>query len=118
MRLALPLAAFALFAVPAAAQTASPAPAAQTQTQSQGAHHARHTRLSLQQRFQMANTLHDGHLTQDQAHAASVMHTVSENFAAIDKDHKGYVTEDDIRAWYKARRAESRHHAKDTPAKS
>lgn len=119
MRLALPFAAFALFAIPAAAQTTPPAspPAVTAPAGHSGStHHKRHY-LSLAQRFQMANTSHDGHLTQDQAHSASVMHTVSENFAAIDKDHKGFVTEDDIRAWYKSRR-ESRHLAKEAAAKS
>ncbi len=121
MRLVLPLAAFALLAVPAVAQTmpSTPAPApapsaAATSPDAAANHgHARHGYLTLDKRFQMANTTHDGHLTLDQARSAEVMHMVAGNFDAIDKDHKGYVTEDDIRAWYKARRAAHRHAAED-----
>lgn len=116
MRLILPFATLALFAaaaIPVAAQTAPPAaPAA-----SQPAHHAKRPRITLEKRFEEANTTHDGHLTRDQASASKLMRTVSENFDAVDKDHKGYVTEDDIRAWYKARR-EARKHAKEAAAES
>ena len=69
--------------------------------------------LSLDKRFQMANTTHDGHLTREQARSADVMNEVAENFDAIDTGHKGFVTEDDIRAWYKARRAARRQAAED-----
>lgn len=116
MRLTLPLATFALLAaaaIPVAAQTApAAAPAA-----SQPAHRAKRTHLSLEKRFEEANTTHDGHLTRDQASASKLMRTVSENFDAIEKDHKGYVTEDDIRAWYKARR-EAHKHAKEQAAQA
>ncbi len=133
MRLALPLATIVLLAAPFAAPLAAQAtpPAASqgaSQATTQPAHaetgspeqdHPRARRyLSLDQRFQMANTTHDGHLTPDQARAASVMHVVSSNFEAIDKDHKGFVTEDDIRDWYKSRRAARRHEATETQAKS
>lgn len=131
MRLSLPLAAFALLALPAVAQTTPPAPAGappSAPTQAPAASttapeaaprhgHARHGYLTLDKRFQMANTTHDGHLTLDQARSADVMHAVADNFEAIDKGHKGYVTEDDIRAWYKARRA-ARHHAAEEASKS
>ncbi len=133
MRLALPLAAFALLAIPAAAQTTpnapipqastvapaqTPTPAAATPDAAPRHGHARKGYLSLDKRFQMANSTHDGHLTLDQARSAEVMHTVAENFDSIDKDHKGYVTEDDIRAWYKGRRAARRHGGESAATKS
>lgn len=65
--------------------------------------------MTLNQRFAAANTTNDGHLTRDQADAAKWTY-VSRHFDTIDKDHKGYVTIDDIRAYAKAARA-SRHHA-------
>jgi len=129
MRLALTLAAFALLALPAAAQTTPPAvsssgaaqpPAAATTPPDAIPHHghARHGYLSLDKRFQMANTTHDGHLTLAQARSADVMHTVAENFDAIDTGHKGFVTKDDIRAWHKARRLAHRHAKEEATTKS
>jgi hypothetical protein len=41
-----------------------------------------HPHATMQQRFEQANVTHDGHLT-------------------LDQDKKGYITEDDIRAYYK-----------------
>ena len=64
--------------------------------------------MTLAQRFAAANTSHDGHLTREQADAASWKY-VSRNFAAIDKDHQGYVTVEDNRAYARANRA-ARHH--------
>jgi hypothetical protein len=58
-------------------------------------------RMTLQQRFDAANTAHDGHLTKDQATAANWPY-VANNFTAMDKDKKGYVTVQDIRAYAKA----------------
>ena len=69
-------------------------------------------RMTLQQRFDAANTAHDGHLTKDQATAANWSY-VAGNFAAMDKDKKGFVTIADIRAYARARRAERQ---KATPA--
>ena len=60
-------------------------------------------RRTLQDRFNAANTTHDGHLTE--AQAQSGMPAVARNFAAIDKDHTGYVTLNDIRAYNRAHRA-------------
>jgi hypothetical protein len=71
--------------------------------------HAAH-RMTMHQRFEQANTTHDGHLTMDQAKLG--MKSVARHFDAIDKDHKGYVTEADIHAYYKGLRA-ARHHAAD-----
>jgi hypothetical protein len=67
-------------------------------------------RITMHQRFEQANTTHDGHLTLDQAKVG--MKSVARHFDAIDKDHKGYVTEADIHAYYKDLRA-ARHHAAD-----
>jgi len=57
------------------------------------------------ERFQEANTTGDGHLTLEQAQAAR-MPMIVRNFAAIDAQHKGYVTLQDIRAWRQEMRAE------------
>ncbi|MBN9508673.1 MAG: EF-hand domain-containing protein [Alphaproteobacteria bacterium] len=114
MRVVLPLATALLLSVPALAQTTTttPAPAtsapataapststAPTTTMKKHAH-----RQTLQQRFDAANTTHDGKLTKDQAAAANWPYVVN-NFAAIDKDKRGYVTTDDIRAYARARHA-------------
>lgn len=71
------------------------------------AHASQH--LTLHQRFEQANTTHDGHLTAEQAKLG--MKSVARHFDAIDKDHKGYVTEADIHAYYKGLRAAHRHTA-------
>jgi hypothetical protein len=115
MRLALPFAAAALLlAVPALAQTsttpATPAPATaapSTSTAPAPAAKKPSHRQTLQQRYDAANTTHDGKLTKDQAAAANWPYVVN-NFAAIDKDKKGYVTTDDIRAYARARHAAQR----------
>jgi len=89
----------ALFAVPGPAMAAS-------------------SHMTFHQRFEQANTTHDGHLTLDQAKTG--MKSVARHFDAIDKDHKGYVTEADIHAYYKAMRAaaHSRHASEAGQAKS
>ena len=61
---------------------------------------------TLQERFDEANTTHDGHLTAEQAR--SKMPSVARDFDAIDTDHKGYVTIDQIKEHTKAVRAEKR----------
>jgi hypothetical protein len=73
-----------------------------------------HTRLTMEQRYSQANDTHDGHLTEDQAKAG--YRSIVRHFAAIDKDKKGYITLDDIRAYNKLRRT-LHHHAAATPAK-
>lgn len=65
-----------------------------------------HTRMTMNDRFAAANTTNDGHLTMEQARAG--MPAVAKHFAAIDKDNKGYVTLDEIHAYYKEQRA-ARH---------
>jgi len=65
-----------------------------------------HSRMTMNDRFAAANTTNDGHLTMEQARAG--MPAVAKHFAAIDKDNKGYVTLDEIHAYYKEQRA-ARH---------
>jgi hypothetical protein len=89
MRTLLPLLAAAVFSITANAQTAASKPA--------------HPHATMQQRFEQANVTHDGHLTLDQANAG--YKSIARHFAAIDQDKKGYITEDDIRAFSKTQRA-------------
>ena len=65
---------------------------------------APHPRRPLRQRFEEANTTHDGRLTPEQAQAS--WPSIAKHFAEIDKDKHGYVTLDDIRLY----RREHRHH--------
>ena len=60
--------------------------------------------MNLRQRFEAANTTHDGRLTRDQA-AGGGMPGIARHFDQIDADRKGYVTLQDLRAWAQARRA-------------
>jgi hypothetical protein len=89
MRIPFALLALPLLVLSAQAQTATTKPA--------------HPHLTMEQRFEAANVTHDGHLTEPQAKAG--YRTVARHFAAIDQDKKGYVTEDDIRAYNKQQRA-------------
>jgi hypothetical protein len=120
MRFVIPALALTLAAVPAFAQTppaaapdapaaATPAPAAPAMSAP-----ATHARTTMEKRFDAANTTHDGHLTKAQAQAAHMTTTVR-HFAAIDKDHKGYVTLDDISTYAKAQRAQRSSTAKAPP---
>ena len=68
----------------------------------------------LQERFDEANTTHDGHLTLEQARTK--MPSVARDFAIIDKDRLGYVTEEQIREHRKEERAATR--AKNVAAKA
>jgi hypothetical protein len=118
MRAYIPALIVALVAVPAFAQTPAPASPAPTTTPdtaapattpdaaAQPAKPAPKPRMTASQRFDAANTSHDGRLTMDQARAAKIAPLVK-NFAAIDKDNKGYVTKADIAAWRKANRSAS-----------
>jgi|SRR5271166_189789 len=89
MRIMLPLLAAAMLALPAFAQTTTAKPT--------------HTRLTMAQHFEQANVTHDGHLTLEQAQTG--YKSIARHFAAIDQDKKGYITEDDIRAYNKTQRA-------------
>jgi hypothetical protein len=73
----------------------TPAPSAQP--------HARAS--SFVERFKAANTTGDGQLTLAQAEAGNLK-VIAQNFDAIDSQHKGYVTLDDIRAYRQKMRAE------------
>ena len=60
-------------------------------------------RLTWQQHFAQANSGHDGHLTL--AEAKGGYPAVARHFDDIDINHKGYVTEGDVRAWRAMRKA-------------
>jgi hypothetical protein len=62
--------------------------------------------MTMKQRFEAANTTHDGKLTKAQADAGMPM--VARHFAAIDVDHDSTVTLPEIRKYMKAHRAEIR----------
>src|ERR1700692_2737387 len=95
-------------AAPAAATPdSSAAPAAPPKHTTNAAKRIMHPRMTAAQRFAAANTTHDGHLTKDQAKAGHLTPVYS-HFDAIDKDNKGYVTEDDIKAYAAAHRS-ARH---------
>ena len=94
MRVLFALLALPLLTLSAQAQTTSKEPA--------------HKRLTMEQRFQAANVTHDGHLTEEQAQTG--YKSIARHFAAIDKDKKGYVTEDDIHAYNKTQH--TLHHEK------
>jgi len=91
-----------LAAAPAAAQTGSPAPLQPPTSQdvSQRAHR-------FVDRFNAANTSHDGRLTLPQAQVAN-MPWVARNFAAIDTQQKGYITMQDVLAYRQQMRASRR----------
>jgi len=56
------------------------------------------------QKFNAANVTHDGRLTREQAQNGG-LRGVAKNFDAIDREHKGYVTVQDIRDWHRAMKA-------------
>ena len=60
-------------------------------------------RRTLQERFDDANTTHDGKLTVEQARAGH-MFAVVRDFAQIDPTNRGYVTLDEIKAQRRAAR--------------
>ena len=67
-------------------------------------HRARRT---LAQRFEAANTTHDGKLTLEQARAGR-LNAVARDFDKIDKDKDGTVTMDEIKAYQAEQRAARR----------
>ncbi len=72
--------------------------------------HAHHARKTWEQRFAAANQAHDGHLTPQEAKTGYA--SLGKHFDEIDSEHKGYVTEDDVRAWHSKRKtAHHRRHA-------
>ncbi len=94
----------AALAAPAPAPATPPAATGTPMMQKPMAHQMSH-RMSLQQRFDAANTSHDGKLTKDQA-AAAKWPWVDRNFDAMDKDHKGYVTVEDLHNFSHMRHAQ------------
>lgn len=93
MRLFVHAATLALLVFPVSAQTPAPAaPVAPAVTRTQA------PRVPLPERFAEANTAKDGHLTKSEARA-STWYYVNRNFDAMDKDHKGFVTVEDIRGF-------------------
>jgi len=106
MRLTMIAAVLALAAGPALAQSAQPAgPRSGQPATAAAAAPANvaptHRRRTMQERFDAANTTHDGHLTLEQARAGR-MNAVVRDFAEIDTAKRGYVTLDDIRAHRRA----------------
>jgi EF hand len=63
-------------------------------------------RAKITERFAAADANHDGKLTREEAEAS--MPIVARNFDQIDKAHKGFVTLDDIQAFYRERMAARR----------
>ncbi len=87
-------------APPATPTTATPTTATPTTAAT------RRTGRTLQERFDEANTTHDGHLTLEQARAK--MPSVARDFTAMDTEKKGYVTEEQIRDYRREKRAATR----------
>jgi hypothetical protein len=56
--------------------------------------------MKMADHFAAANVTHDGRLTLDQAQAAG-WKIVVRHFQDIDRDHKGYVTMQDIREFHR-----------------
>jgi hypothetical protein len=66
-----------------------------------GHHHWDHGKMmqKMQDKFNAANTTHDGHLTLAQAKAAG-LRPVVDHFSEIDTAHHGYVTFNEVQAWH------------------
>ena len=100
------LLACSLATLPAVAQTSPPPAPPSDVAPPAGAASGAHTFI---QEVRSANTTHDGRLTLQQAQAAAPtvphMALLVRRFAAIDVQHKGYVTLRDIRAYRQRLRA-------------
>ncbi len=109
------VAALLLLATPVLAQSGAPAPAASAPSTSRptavrpapAQPMAPRHRRTQQERFDDANTTHDGKLTLEQARAGR-MNAVVRDFAEIDTARRGYVTFDEIKAHRRAVRAAKR----------
>jgi hypothetical protein len=66
----------------------------------------RHVRQTWQEHFAEANIAHDGHLTAEEAKGG--FKVITRHFDDIDIEHKGYVTQNDVRAWRVMRKAAQR----------
>ncbi|WP_158933068.1 hypothetical protein [Acidisphaera sp. S103] len=71
--------------------------------------HQHHPRMTWEAHFAQANLAHDGHLTMAEAKGGDTL--VAKHFDEIDATHRGYVTEDDIRAWREQHKS-ARHRTK------
>jgi hypothetical protein len=92
---------FAQSAAPAPAPAATaPATAATPVSTSPAGPATPHHRMTLQQRFDAADTNHDGKLTREEADAGFPV--LAKHFSAIDSTGKGYVTMADIKAYEQA----------------
>ncbi len=74
---------------------------------------SKRTHMSWEERFTQANTSNDGHLTIEQAKLG--YKTVARHFQDIDTDGKGFVTENDIRAWHAMQKAARHNQGADDP---
>jgi hypothetical protein len=101
MRLVALVAALLLTVGSAMAQAPHPARAGTSQAGASEPAHPPRTRRTFQERFDTANTTHDGHLTLEQARAGHMV-AITRDFAAIDTTQKGYVTVDEIKAHRRA----------------
>lgn len=93
----LTLSVWAISGVPACAATIASSRPASSKPASPDAAAARHSRQTWEQHFVQANAAHDGHLTPEEARDGFPL--VARHFEDIDADHKGYVTQNDLRAW-------------------
>ena len=101
MRLIISVLALGLLALPGFAQTQpapAPAPAAAAPGTATAVPPVK--RVPFEQRFDAANTSHDGKLTLAQAKAGK-LRGVTRYFALIDTGKKGFVTKDDVAAFRK-----------------
>ncbi|MEJ0047235.1 MAG: hypothetical protein WDN04_14800 [Rhodospirillales bacterium] len=89
--LALAVASGAAWAQPAPDAGPPPGAPPPTMAPAMAPHH-----MKMKDRFETANTTHDGRLTLDQAQAAN-WKMVVRHFPDIDHDHKGYVTLQDLK---------------------
>jgi len=94
---------FSLLLLPALAIAALPMAALADETPKTEAVSPPSKRMSWEQRFAKAEVAQDGHLTLEEAKGG--LPIVAKNFSKIDVDGKGYVTTNDVRAWYILRKA-------------
>ena len=115
MRFLPAFAGFLLLSTAAVAQPAPDASAPPPDAGQQAAPAPRPPHMGLRQRFNAANTTHDGRLTRDQAQAAG-MHGIAVHFDQIDTDKKGYITLQDLKAFRQARQQAKAAQQQQAPA--
>jgi hypothetical protein len=94
-----------LLAIPAHAQSVATPPATTGAGAAAPAPSTIPRHQTMREHFAEANVTHDGRLTLEQAKAG--FPAMARLFDTIDRDHKGYMTMDDIHNYYEARRAAS-----------